>query len=90
MAANKYDWRFRAFGRDASLHVETIEARKGDVKDQAGRNESSRPREEFLCRRECSRLPPFATDHPLQRFAHRNVVIGNKHDWCDIRHNGCP
>jgi len=23
-------------------------------------------------------------------FADQDIVIHNKHDWCDIRHNGCP
>src|ERR1700682_4561446 len=43
--------------RDASLKIETIEVGKSNVKYQAARRKDSRASEEFLCGRECLRLP---------------------------------
>ena len=71
---------------DALLQVETVEARKRNVKHQAARNKGSWAGEEFLCGRECLRLPAFAADQQFQRFAHRDVVVNNEHDWCGVRH----
>src|SRR6266851_6574317 len=68
------DWHVHPIDSDALLQIETIEARKIDVKHQAARSKDSWAREEFLCGRKCLRLPASAADQRLQRFAHRHVV----------------
>src|ERR1700737_3059459 len=71
---------------DALLQIETTEVWKSNVKYQAARSQDSWASEEFLCGRECLRLPACGADQQFQRFAHRDVVVNNEHDWCSVRH----
>ena len=73
-------------GGDALLQIETVEVRKSNVKHQAARSKDSWAGQEFLRGRECLRLPACAADQQFQRFAHRDVVVNNEHDWRGVRH----
>jgi hypothetical protein len=59
---------------------------KSDVEYQAARGKDSWTGEEFLCGRECLRLPACAADQRFQRFAYGDVVVNNVYDWCGVRH----
>ena len=71
---------------DALLKIEAVEVRKINVKNQAARSKDWWAGEEFPCGRKCLRLPACGADQQFQRFAHRDVVINNEHDWCSVRH----
>src|ERR1700724_105375 len=67
---------------DALLQIETIEARKSNVEYQAARSKDSWARQEFLCGRECLRLPACAADQRFQRSAHRDADANTQPAWC--------
>ena len=82
MARNEDDRHVGPLARDALLQVETIEAGKRYVKNEAAGNKGSWMRKEFLRRRECLRLPAFAADQQFQRFAHGDVVVNDENNRC--------
>jgi hypothetical protein len=86
VARDEDDGHVDPIGSDAFLQIETIEVRKRNVKYQAARGKESWAGEEFLCGGESLRLPACAADQQFQRFAHRDVVVNNEHDWCSVRH----
>src|ERR1700683_3300601 len=72
------------------LKVQPIKAPQGNIQYEAVGKSTSWVVEEFLGGRECLRLPAFAADQRFQRFAHRDVIVDNKHDRRNFRHRSTP
>ena len=64
---------------DQLLQVETVEAGKGNVADQAARARGAWPRQKFLCRGEGFRLPTGNAYQYFESFAHRDVIVDDEH-----------
>ena len=72
---------------DALLQFETIKVRKTEVEYQAAWGNDPWTVQELLRGRECLRLPPCGVDQQFQRLAHRDVVVDDEYDWCDMQHD---
>src|SRR6267378_3669470 len=79
------DWHVGPFDCHPLLQLKTVKAWKRYVQYKAARNERSWAGKEFLCQSECLGLPALGADQQLQRFAHRDVIVNNKDDWCGVR-----
>jgi hypothetical protein len=84
-ARNEDNWHFRALDGYALLQVETVKARKKNVKDKTIRNDGWRTPEEFLWGCKCFGPPAVAADKQFQRFAYSDVAIDNEDDGCGMR-----
>src|SRR5215813_4303461 len=58
------------FDSNTFLQFETVETRKGNIKDEATRNDGTGAIQECLCGCESLRLPTFVLDQQFQRLAH--------------------
>jgi hypothetical protein len=75
------DGHVNPIGSDALLQIEIIETRKTDVQHKAIRDKDWWARQQLLCGCEYLRLPARASDQRFQRFAYRDFVVNNEHDW---------
>src|SRR5690349_24126399 len=90
MTRDEDDGHVRPISGDALLQLETVEARERHVEDQAARSTDAGASEEFLRGCEQLRLPTGVADQQVQRFAHRDIVVDDEHDWCRVRHAWVP
>ena len=82
VAGDEDDRHVDPVGGDALLQIETVEVRKIDVQHQAARGEDRVAETRNSCAdANVSGCQPALVDQQFQRFAHRDVVVDNEHDW---------